>query len=120
MNQPGALAAVSTVLACSSSAPTEHAVDVTGGVALTVDAAPWVPLAVLAEYDGDAVLRRSGAPPTAPSELLSARGTSGLVAGIYYSGRRDLLLGVLGGVLKGGDGPAQTKQQARVTMEYFF
>jgi hypothetical protein len=104
----------------TSSGPTEHAVDVTGGVALTVDAAPWVPLAVLVEYDGDAVLRRSGAPSTAPSELLSARGTSGFVAGLYYSGRRDLLLGILGGVTTRGDGPAQTKQQASVTMEYFF
>ena len=33
--------------------PTEHTLDVTGGVAFTVDAAPRVPLAVLVEYDGE-------------------------------------------------------------------
>jgi hypothetical protein len=103
-----------------SSRPTEHALDVTGGVALTLDAMPWFPLAVLVEHDGDAVLTRSGARSAAPSAVLSTRGTSGLVAGIYYSGRRDLLLGALGGVVTRGDGPAQTKQQASVTLEYFF
>ncbi len=85
-----------------------------------MDAAPRVPLAILVEYDGDAILNRSGARSTAPSELLSPRGTSGLLIGIYYSGRRDLLLGALGGTTTRGDGPAHTSQQGRMTMEYFF
>jgi hypothetical protein len=99
---------------------TEHTLDITGGVAITVDAAPWVPLAVLVEYDGDAVLHRSGARLPGLPELSSTRGTSGLFAGIYYSGRRDLLLGALGGATARGEGPARSEQQARLMMEYFF
>ncbi len=104
----------------SPAALTEHSLDLTGGACLTVDAAPWVPLAVVVEYDGDAVLRRSGARGTAPSELLAPQGTSALLVGLYYSGRRDLLLGASGGTVTRGDGPAHTEQQGRVTLGYFF
>lgn len=100
--------------------PGELDVDLTGGFALTADASPRVPIAILLEYDGDAILARSSAVATAPSAMLSDRGVSSFRGGLYYSGRRDLLLGVLGGTATRGAGPVRSSVEGRLELGYFF
>jgi hypothetical protein len=104
----------------AGAAPTDHAVDVTGGFALTADASPHVPVAVLIEYDGDAILSGSLADAASPSAMLSKRGASSFLTGLYYSGRRDLLLGALGGAVTRGEGPARSSAQGQLVLGYFF
>jgi hypothetical protein len=104
----------------SGAGPAEHALDLTGGFTLTADASPLVPVAVVIEYDGDAMLNGSVAGAASPSAMLSHRGASSLLAGLYYSGRRDLLLGVLGGTVTRGEGPAHSSAQGRIELGYFF
>jgi hypothetical protein len=104
----------------SGTEPTRHIVDVTGGFMLTVDAAPRVPLAVCVEYDGDAIVSGSLAPRSSPSEMLADQGASSFLTGVFYTGRRDLQLGVLGGSETRGAGPARSSAQGRLELGYFF
>lgn len=99
--------------------PAEHRVDPTAGLALVADAAPYVPMALLAEYDVDRPARRRGERSSAPAEVLSDMGAHSFIAGLYFSGRADLSLGVLGGA-QFRERIARSNAVGRFEMRYFF
>lgn len=90
------------------------------GLAIGADAAPYVPIALLLEYDGDTLLRRGGPREVGPEELLSEENASALLAGLYYSGRPDLLLGVAFGAVMPVGLPGRTVETGRFELRYFF
>lgn len=103
---------------------TEHEVDLTAGIALTADGAPRVPVAIQLEYAADVVISQSaqpgGDPAAGPAYLLADSGTHAFVAGLYYSGRPDLQLGVIGGGAIHVDLPPRTSALGRLELRYRF
>jgi hypothetical protein len=88
--------------------------DVAVAVSVTADAGPVVPLAVQAEYRFVA--------PVAERErgLLDATAAHAVIAGAYYSGRRDLQLGVRGGALRLDSDVDHAEWVGELSMRYSF
>jgi hypothetical protein len=101
-----------------------YEVDFTAGVALTADVSPRVPLGIQLEYAADVVLsdsaQRGGAAADGPAYLLGDSDTHAFVAGLYYTGKPDLQLGLLAGTALYVDAPARSSVLGRFELRYTF
>ncbi len=103
-------------------APVAYTKNTILGMALGGDLSPWFPLAVQIEYTLHAPFGRSFVPvgTDTPALLLADAYTHAVSGGLYFTGRRDLLLGLLAGREIHLLGERHFSQGGRFELRYFF